>query len=54
MRCFKDDKIFEVRQALKTLGYNGREINKALSRMRPEDIKGRRVEEILKTALKEV
>ena len=24
---FKDDKIFEVRQALKTLGYNGREIN---------------------------
>ena len=50
----KDDKIFEVRQALKTLGYNGREISKALSKMKPEDIGDRKVEDILKTALKEV
>ncbi len=50
----KDEKIFEVRQALKTLGYNAREIDRALIRIKPEDIKDKKVEEILKTALKEV
>lgn len=50
----KDDKIFEVKQALKTLGYNSKEINRALSRMKPEDIKDKKVEEILKRALREV
>lgn len=50
----KDEKLFEVRQALKTLGYNTREIDRALSRIRPEDIKDKKVEEILKIALKEV
>jgi len=50
----KDEKLFEVRQALKTLGYNGREIDKALIKIKPEDIKDKKVEEILKTALKEV
>jgi len=50
----KDEKLFEVRQALKTLGYNGREIDKALIKVKPEDIKDKKVEEILKTALKEV
>ncbi len=50
----KDEKLFEVRQALKTLGYNGREIDKALIKIKPEDIRDKKVEEILKTALKEV
>lgn len=50
----KDEKLFEVRQALKTLGYNGREIDKALIKIKPEDIEDKKVEEILKTALKEV
>jgi len=50
----KDEKLFEVRQALKTLGYNSREIDKALIKIKPEDIKDKKVEEILKIALKEV
>ena len=50
----KDDKIFEVRQALKTLGYNAREINRALSKMKADEIKDKKVEDILKIALKEV
>ena len=50
----EDDKVFEVRQALKTLGYNSKEINRALSKMKPEDTRGKKVEEILKIALKEV
>ena len=50
----EDDKVFEVRQALKTLGYNSKEIDRALSKMKPEDIEGKKVEEILKIALKEV
>ena len=52
--ALKDDKVFEVRQALKTLGYNSKEINRALSKMKPEDTRGKKVEEILKIALKEV
>ena len=50
----EDDKVFEVRQALKTLGYNSKEINRALSKMKPEDTRDKKVEEILKIALKEV
>lgn len=50
----EDDKIFEVKQALKTLGYNSKEINRALLKMKLEDIEGKKVEEILKIALKEV
>jgi len=49
-----DDKIMEVRQALKTLGYNGMEINRALLKMKPEYLKASKVEEILRAALKEV
>ena len=52
--ALEDDKVFEVRQALKTLGYNSKEINRALSKMKPEDTRGKKVEEILKIALKEV
>ena len=50
----EDDNIFEVKQALKTLGYNSKEINKAISRVKLEDIKDKKVEEILKRALREV
>ena len=50
----KDDKVFEVRQALKTLGYNSKEINRAFLKIKPDDIEGKKVEEILKIALKEV
>ncbi len=52
--ALEDDKVFEVRQALKTLGYNSKEINRALLKMKPEDTRGKKVEEILKIALKEV
>jgi len=52
--ALEDDRVFEVRQALKTLGYNSKEINRALLKIKPEDIEGRKVEEILKIALKEV
>ena len=50
----EDDKVFEVKQALKTLGYNSKEINRALLKMKKDDIEGKKVEEILKIALKEV
>jgi len=52
--ALEDDRVFEVRQALKTLGYNSKEINRALLKIKPEDIEGKKVEEILKIALKEV
>jgi Holliday junction DNA helicase RuvA len=52
--ALEDDRVFEVRQALKTLGYNSKEITRALLKMKPEDIEGKKVEEILKIALKEV
>ena len=54
MGALEDDKVFEVKQALKTLGYNSKEINRALLKMKPDDIEGKKVEEILKIALKEV
>ncbi|MCJ7665650.1 MAG: helix-hairpin-helix domain-containing protein, partial [Actinobacteria bacterium] len=50
----EDDNIFEVKQALKTLGYNSKEINKAISKVKLEDIKDKKVEEILRKVLKEV
>ena len=53
-KILKDDKVFEVKQALKTLGYNSKEISKALLKIKAEDIKDKKVEEILKIALKEV
>lgn len=52
--ALEDDRVFEVRQALKTLGYNSKEITRALLKIKPEDIEGKKVEEILKIALKEV
>ncbi len=50
----EDDKIFEVKQALKTLGYNSKEINRALLKIKPDNTSGKKVEEILKIALREV
>jgi len=52
--ALEDDKVFEVKQALRTLGYNSKEINRALLKMKQDDIEGKKVEEILKMALKEV
>jgi Holliday junction DNA helicase RuvA len=52
--ALKGDKLFEVRQALKTLGYDSREINKALAKLKPEDVEDSKIEDILKKALKEV
>ena len=51
---FENEKISEVRQALKTLGYNVREIDKVIEKINIEDLKNMRTEEILKLALKEV
>ncbi len=48
------DKIEEVKEALKTLGYSGNEIAKAISRINPESVKEKNIEEILKEVLKEV
>lgn len=51
---FENEKISEVRQALKALGYNVREIDKVIEKINIEDLKNMRTEEILKLALKEV
>lgn len=51
---FENEKISEVRQALKTLGYNVREIDKVIEKINIKDLKNMRTEEILKLALKEV
>lgn len=50
----ENDKIYEVRQALVTLGYSSREINKALLKIKPEMIKNEKIEDILKAVLREV
>ena len=50
----ENDKIYEVKQALVTLGYSSREINKALLKIKPEVIKDEKIEDILKAVLKEV
>ncbi len=50
----ENDKIYEVKQALVTLGYSSREIDKALSKIKAENIKEAKIEDILKAALKEV
>jgi holliday junction DNA helicase RuvA len=51
---FENEKISEVRQALKALGYNVREIDKVIEKINIKDLKNMRTEEILKLALKEV
>ena len=55
---FKDyeesKKISEVREALKTLGYNSHEINAVLNKINVSDVLDKKTEEILKIALKEI
>ncbi|MGM0367244.1 MAG: Holliday junction branch migration protein RuvA [Actinomycetota bacterium] len=51
---FKDRKLVEVRQALNSLGYSNREIDKVLGNMDLKDIQSSKIEDILKMALKEV
>jgi Holliday junction DNA helicase RuvA len=48
------EKIREVKEALKTLGYSPAEITRAISRLNIETIDRERIEEILKIALKEI
>ena len=50
----ENEKIYEVKQALKTLGYNSREISKAISKLSIEVIEREKIEHILKIALKEI
>jgi len=50
----EDEKMFEVRQALKTLGYNFREIDKAMAKVGTKNIKDMKTEDILRLVLKEV
>lgn len=50
----EDSRIAEVRQALRSLGYSSREIEKALRNIDTEKIHNRKTEDILKIALKEV
>lgn len=50
----ENEKIYEVKQALKTLGYNSREISKAISKLSIDVIEREKIENILKIALKEI
>jgi Holliday junction DNA helicase RuvA len=50
----ENEKVYEVKQALKTLGYSSREINKAMLRLSAEVIAKEKVEDILKLTLKEI
>ncbi len=50
----ENEKVYEVKQALKTLGYGSREINKAMLKLSAEVIEKERVEDILKLTLKEI
>ncbi|OFW54931.1 MAG: Holliday junction DNA helicase RuvA [Actinobacteria bacterium RBG_13_35_12] len=49
-----NEKINEVRQALKTLGYSSGEISKAISRLSIDNIEKEKIEDVLKMALKEI
>jgi len=50
----ENEKIYEVKQALKTLGYGSREISKAISKLSIDVIEREKIENILKIALKEI
>jgi holliday junction DNA helicase RuvA len=50
----EDDKIIEVKQALKTLGYNPREISRVIEKIAGIDLAEKKTEDILKIALKEM
>jgi holliday junction DNA helicase RuvA len=50
----ENKKLYEVKQALKTLGYGTNEITRALSRMDADIIEKEKTENILKMALREI
>ncbi len=50
----EDKKVLELRQALKALGYSSREIDKAIQKISVEDMKNKKIEEVLKIALRGV
>ena len=50
----EDEKIHDVRKALKTLGYNFKEINKAMSKIDAKNAKDMKTEDILRFVLREV
>lgn len=50
----ENEKIVEIRQALKTLGYSAQEINDVLRKINVNDLLEKKVEEILKLSLREM
>lgn len=50
----ENKKIYEVKQALKTLGYSSSEISKAILKLSTEVIEKEKVENILKMTLREI
>lgn len=50
----ENEKIYDVRKALKTLGYDSKEINKAMAKIDAKNAKDMKTEDILKLVLKEV
>jgi len=50
----ENEKLQEVKQALKTLGYNPGEITRAVSKLNADIIEKEKTEDILKIALKEI
>jgi Holliday junction DNA helicase RuvA len=50
----ENEKVSEVKQALKTLGYSGQEINDALKKIDANLMSEKRTEDILKSVLKEM
>jgi len=50
----ENEKIYDVRKALKTLGYDSKEINKAMAKIDTKNARDMKTEDILKLVLKEV
>ena len=51
---YENEKITEVKQALKTLGYKNIEIDAVLNKIKTDDLVNKKTEEILRSALKEM
>ncbi len=51
---YDNEKITEVKQALKTLGYKNIEIDAVLNKIKTDDLVNKKTEEILRSALKEM
>jgi len=50
----ENERILEIKQALRTLGYSNQEINEVLKKIKIEDILDKKVEEILKIILRQI